>query len=73
MSEPGADCDRGTSVQQHLNRLRQTHTVATLEVSTSAYDEIKKLLEEAGYQHTFIGDMIDMSGIGLVSEEPEVR
>ena len=43
-----------------------SHTVARLEVSSSTYNEIKKLLEDAGYDHAFIEDeMIDMSGIAI--------
>lgn len=43
-----------------------THTYATLEVSAEAYDEIKRKLEDAGYQHAFIDGAIDMHGIALV-------
>lgn len=47
-----------------------THTFATLEISAAAYDEIHKLLEEAGYRHTFMEDgTIDMHGIGLIKEQ----
>lgn len=42
-----------------------THTFAKLEVSESTYKEIEKILKEAGYQHAFIEDTMDMSGIGL--------
>ncbi len=48
-------------------RLRQTHTVAELEVSDATYNEILGYLVLAGYQHAIdITGMIDMSGIGLV-------
>lgn len=44
-----------------------THTFATLEISTSAFDEIKKKLKDAGYDHAFVEDnVIDMHGIGLI-------
>lgn len=46
--------------------IRASHTIATLEVSIGTYAEVKMLLKEAGYEHAFDGDMIDMSGIGLV-------
>lgn len=49
-----------------MTPLRQTHTFATLEISGAAYDEIRAKLVDAGYQHAFIDDAIDMSGIGLV-------
>lgn len=51
-----------------------THTYAILEVSASAYDEIKSKLEAAGYQHAFHDDkdedgiVIDMHGIALKRE-----
>jgi hypothetical protein len=49
---------------------RTTHTYATLEVSRAAYDEIRKKLEDAGYQHAFHEDgLIDMHGIALTPEE----
>ncbi|MCJ2084198.1 hypothetical protein [Methylobacterium sp. J-090] len=47
-----------------------THTVAELAISAPAYDEIRKLLEAAGYQHAFDAEgMIDMTGIGLTRGE----
>lgn len=43
-----------------------SHTFSTLEVSPSAYDEIKGLLKKAGYEHAFTpSGAIDMHGIGL--------
>jgi hypothetical protein len=45
-----------------------THTVATLEVTTAAYEEIGQLLRDAGYGHVFLHDgTIDMTGIGLTT------
>jgi hypothetical protein len=51
--------------------IRQTHTFAELDVSPSAYDEIRAKLEEAGYEHAFIGSVIDMHGIGLVRPDTQ--
>lgn len=43
-----------------------THTYVELEVSAVAYDEIAAKLREAGYHHSFDGDLaIDMHGIAL--------
>lgn len=47
-----------------------THTYVVLEVSSSAYEEIKELLEKAGYDHVFHKEskdvtLIDMHGIAL--------
>lgn len=47
-----------------------TYTVAELEVSEEAYNEIKEKLAEAGYQHAFkVGGKIDMKGIALKKED----
>lgn len=43
-----------------------THTFVELEISHAAYFEIKDKLKAAGYHHAFVGDAIDMHGIGLV-------
>lgn len=51
--------------------IRQTHTFVELDISPAAYDEIRAKLEAAGYEHAFIGSVIDMHGIGLVKIEPE--
>lgn len=50
-----------------------THTYAELEVSPSTYKEIKRLLEQAGYDHAFVGGVIDMKGIGLVQRIEESK
>jgi hypothetical protein len=42
-----------------------THTFAALEVSAAAFDEIATSLRAARYDHAFIGDIIDMTNIGL--------
>lgn len=53
--------------------MRSTHTYAILEVSQSAFDEIKAKLVEADYGHAFSqdGKTIDMHGIALEAEEPK--
>lgn len=46
--------------------LRTTHTIATMDLSRAAYDEISAKLTEAGYDHAFLDDdTIDMTGIGV--------
>jgi len=42
-----------------------THTYAILEVSGACWDEIAGKLSDAGYKHSFDGDVIDMHGIAL--------
>lgn len=53
--------------------LRTTHTFAILELSSQAYEEIKKKLLEAGYSHAIMEDggreVIDMHGIGVQMEK----
>lgn len=46
---------------------RPTHTLAILELSRAAYDEIARKLRAAGYDHVFgpDGKRIDMTGIGV--------
>lgn len=52
--------------------MKSTHTVATLNVSKVAFDEIADLLRDAGYSHVFLdGNVIDMTGIGLTHELEE--
>lgn len=47
--------------------MRVTRTVASLEISDAAFEEIKGLLLGAGYGHVVIdGVSIDMHGIALV-------
>lgn len=52
-----------------------THTYAILEVSAACYEEIKTLLEKAGYQHAFIktdqAEAIDMHGIALAIKDSD--
>lgn len=52
---------------------RSTHTYVLLELSESAYEEIRQKLEAAGYQHAFHSNpdapaspRIDMHGIAVV-------
>lgn len=48
-----------------------SYTFALLKISREAYDEISRLLLDAGYQHAFIRnhDAIDMHGIALTPNE----
>ncbi len=45
--------------------VRTTHTVAELEVSPAAYDEVAGKLRAARYDHCLDDGVIDMGGIGL--------
>lgn len=50
--------------------MRTTHTYVVMEISKSAFDEIKTKMEAAGYQHAFIEEKgepmaIDMHGIAV--------
>src|SRR5262245_44629824 len=53
--------------------IKQTHTYSILEISRSAYDEIKDKLIEAGYQHAVMKEgereVIDMHGIAIAQED----
>lgn len=56
--------------------LNVTHTYALMDVSKATFDEIKKKLEDAGYQHAIHeteGEptALDMHGIALCVEQPE--
>jgi hypothetical protein len=57
--------------------MRTTYTYAILEVSPEAYNEIAKLLKDAGYHGAFQKDdgsvVIDMHGIALKNSKAEVR
>lgn len=46
-----------------------THTYAILEISESAYKEIRGKLEEAEYQEQLHEDIIDMHGIAIKQEK----
>ena len=50
--------------------MRRTHTVtlAELELSPAAFEEIAQKMYDAGQHHAFDGLAIDMSGIAVVRE-----
>lgn len=49
-----------------------SHTLATMQVSAVCYEEIKRTLQAAGYDHAFLeGGMIDMTGLAVVPPDPE--
>jgi hypothetical protein len=51
-----------------------SHTYAVLEVSPKVYQEVRALLEAAGYSHAFISgrnEVIDMHGIALAASASE--
>lgn len=52
--------------------IRDTHTVVELDLPQDIYDHIAERLREAGYDHCFDGDMIDMTGIAIVPASPPV-
>jgi len=54
--------------------VRHTHTYAILEVNQSVFREIYTKLDEAGYQDQFhrAGTIIDMHGLALQQEEPQM-
>lgn len=43
-----------------------SYTYVTMEISRTAYDEIARLMREAGYDSAFDDDAIDMHGIALL-------
>lgn len=53
-----------------------TYTFAIMEVSKETYEEIKRKMIEAGYDHAFVdmsdGPIIDMHGIGIQAK-PEQK
>lgn len=54
--------------------MRSTHTYVTLELSPQAFEEIRKKLEAARYQHAIIDQCtIDMHGLAVTREqEPQL-
>lgn len=52
-----------------MHQLRTTHTYVVMEVSPSAYEEIRKQLKDAGYAQAFHFqdgvEQIDLSGLAL--------
>lgn len=54
--------------------LTVTHTFATLAVSKRTFEEIRRKLKNANYDHSFIDEeTIDMHGIGLVVVPKRVK
>jgi hypothetical protein len=50
---------------------RPTYTIATLELSPAAFDEIAGKLKVVGYAHAFMpGGSIDMTGLAVSRSEP---
>lgn len=51
----------------------ETRTLATLELSRAAYDEIAAKLAAAGYDHAFLDEdgLIDLTGIGVTKGEDD--
>jgi len=43
-----------------------THTYALMQVSPSSFEEIARLLKDAGYSHAFVDDALDMHGLALI-------
>lgn len=52
--------------------MRATHTYVVLDVSSAAWREIHDKLMAADYGHAFHDDVIDMHGIALAQEAPNV-
>lgn len=50
-------------------RISSTYTYVTLPLSLEAYQEIAHKLREAGYDHCFDGQTIDMRGLAVEVEE----
>jgi hypothetical protein len=57
--------------------LRRTHTYVIAKVSPDTYNEIKKIMIEAGYNHVIydggVGETIDMHGIALQKSEQPIE
>jgi len=52
--------------------LCQTHTYAIMKVSKATYDEIERLLQEAGYDHAIMEDgALDMHGIAIAHPQED--
>lgn len=61
-----------TTIKPVYRRPTVTHTLAELEVSKAAYNEITAKLKAASYDHVFIGDgLLDMTGIALVQYQKD--
>lgn len=49
--------------------MENTYTLAKLTISKRSFEEIKKKLKAAGYEQAFLaGNIINMTGIGLLQE-----
>jgi hypothetical protein len=53
--------------------MSETHSYVTVEIGQAAYQEIRAVLDKAGYQHTFINqtdgrELIDMRGLAVTTE-----
>jgi hypothetical protein len=49
--------------------IRNTHTYVILEIDPEAFNDIKKKLRDAGYDHAFMpGGEIDMHGIAIAPD-----
>ena len=65
-------CRNCGTVRELAKGQKVTHTYAIMEVSASTYQEIRKILEEAGYQLAFEDDgVIDLHGLALKKNETE--
>ena len=64
-SAPGYGDDGVASIPKVRPRPRSTHTLAGMEVTVTTYNEIANKLREAGYDHVFADEGIDMTGIML--------
>jgi len=50
-------------------RVTHTHTYATMQISSEAYDEIRQKLIDVGYQHAINDEgELDMHGIALTTD-----
>ncbi len=53
-----------------------THTLAEMTVSDETFCEIRRLLDDAGYEHAFINEggrvTLDLTGIALARKEEEM-
>ena len=62
---PGYGDDGVASIPKVRPRPRSTHTLAGMAVTEATFNEIANKLREAGYDHVFADEGIDMTGIML--------
>lgn len=62
---PGYGDDGVASIPKVRPRPRSTHTLAGMSVTAETYSEIANKLRQAGYDHVFADEGIDMTGIML--------